>query len=79
MASLVTTKGIISSSKGWTAQYANHRPGVLCRTLGDAAQVLDAMKDPEEGYFDSDDVFGAAEAVRAERPVRELRGRGLET
>lgn len=59
VASLVTTKGIISSSKGWTAQYANHRPGVLCRTLGDAALVLDAMKDPEEGYFDTDDIFTA--------------------
>jgi amidase len=59
VASLVTTKGIISSSGGWTAQYANHRPGVLCRTLGDAALVLDAMKDPEAGYFDPDDVFTA--------------------
>jgi amidase len=59
VASLVTTKGIISSSGGWTAQYANHRPGVLCRTLGDAALVLDAMKDPEAGYFDADDVFTA--------------------
>jgi Asp-tRNA(Asn)/Glu-tRNA(Gln) amidotransferase A subunit family amidase len=59
VASLVTTKGVISSSGGWTAQYVNHRPGVLCRTLGDAARVLDAMKDPSAGYFDSDDVFTA--------------------
>jgi Asp-tRNA(Asn)/Glu-tRNA(Gln) amidotransferase A subunit family amidase len=59
VASLVTTKGIISSDDGWTAQFVNHRPGVLCRTLGDAARVLDAMKDPETGYFDSNDFFTA--------------------
>jgi Asp-tRNA(Asn)/Glu-tRNA(Gln) amidotransferase A subunit family amidase len=57
VASLVTTKGVISSSAGWTAQYVNHRPGVLCRTLGDAALVLDALKDPDKDYFDPDDVF----------------------
>lgn len=59
VASLVTTKGIISSDQGWTAQFTNHRPGVLCRTLGDAARVLDAMKDPEAGYFDTNDIFSA--------------------
>lgn len=59
VASLVTTKGVISSDQGWTAQYTNHRPGVLCRTLGDAAKVLDAMKDPERGYYDPDDIFTA--------------------
>jgi amidase len=59
VASLVTTKGIISSDGGWTAQYTNHRPGILCRTLGDSARVLDAMKDPEDGYFDPDDIFTA--------------------
>lgn len=59
VASLVTTKGIISSDRGWTAQHINHRPGVLCRTLGDAARVLDALKDPETGYFDPDDMFSA--------------------
>jgi Asp-tRNA(Asn)/Glu-tRNA(Gln) amidotransferase A subunit family amidase len=57
--SLVTTKGVISSDDGWTAQFVNHRPGILCRTLGDAARVLDAMKDPETGYFDSSDFFTA--------------------
>jgi amidase len=59
VASLVTTKGIISSDDGWTAQFVNHRPGILCRTLGDAARVLDAMKNPETGYFDSNDFFSA--------------------
>lgn len=59
VASLVTTKGIISSDGGWTAQYTNHRPGILCRTLGDTANVLDALKDPEDGYFDPEDIFTA--------------------
>jgi Asp-tRNA(Asn)/Glu-tRNA(Gln) amidotransferase A subunit family amidase len=40
-ASLVTTKGIITSDRGWTAQHINHRPGVLCRSVADTAQVLD--------------------------------------
>jgi amidase len=59
VASLVTTKGVVSSDRGWTAQYTNHRPGVLCRNLGDAARVLDAIKDPDTGYFDTRDIFTA--------------------
>jgi Asp-tRNA(Asn)/Glu-tRNA(Gln) amidotransferase A subunit family amidase len=57
--SLVTTKGLISEDRTATAQFINHRPGVLCRTLKDAARVLDAMKDPQQGYFDSRDMFTA--------------------
>jgi amidase len=59
VASLVTTKGVITSDRGWTAQHINHRPGVLCRSLGDAAKVLDALKDPQRGYFDPNDPFTA--------------------
>jgi Asp-tRNA(Asn)/Glu-tRNA(Gln) amidotransferase A subunit family amidase len=33
------------------------RTGILCRTLADCAKVLDALKDPEEGYYDSRDPF----------------------
>jgi amidase len=69
VASLVTTKGLISSDRGWTAQHVNHRPGVLCRTLGDAALVLDAMKDPERGYFDPNDAFTALpKALISDKP-----------
>ena len=25
-----------------TAQFGNHRPGAICRTIGDAARVVDA-------------------------------------
>jgi acetyl esterase/lipase len=31
------------------------RTGILCRSLGDCAKVLDALKDPERGYYDPRD------------------------
>ena len=33
------------------------RTGILCRTLQDCAKVLDALKDPKEGYYDARDPF----------------------
>ena len=33
------------------------RSGIHCRTLTDCAKVLDALKDPEEGYYDPRDPF----------------------
>jgi amidase len=33
------------------------RSGILCRTLGDCAKVLDALKDPVEGYYDPRDPY----------------------
>ena len=33
------------------------RTGILCRTLVDCAKVLDALKDPEAGYYDPRDPF----------------------
>jgi amidase len=59
VASFVTTKGLTSEFGSATADFINHRPGVLCRTLGDAARVIDAMKDPKKGYFDTRDFFTA--------------------
>jgi len=35
----------------------NDRSGIHCRTIGDAARVLDAMKDPVNGYYDPRDIF----------------------
>src|SRR5262250_1516940 len=35
------------------------RSGILARTLADCAKVLDAFKDPEEGYYDPRDLFTA--------------------
>jgi amidase len=33
------------------------RSGILCRTLGDCARVLDALKDPVAGYYDPRDDY----------------------
>jgi Asp-tRNA(Asn)/Glu-tRNA(Gln) amidotransferase A subunit family amidase len=33
------------------------RTGILARTIGDAAKVLDALKDPEAGYYDPRDAY----------------------
>jgi amidase len=69
VASFVATKGLTSEFGSATADFINHRPGVLCRTLGDAARVIDAMKDPKEGYFDSRDFMTALpHALSAKEP-----------
>jgi Asp-tRNA(Asn)/Glu-tRNA(Gln) amidotransferase A subunit family amidase len=69
VSSFVTTKGLTSEFGSMTADFINHRPGVLCRTLGDAAKVIDAMKDPKEGYFDTRDFFTAQpRALSASKP-----------
>jgi amidase len=57
--SFVTTKGLTSEFGSVLAAFINHRPGVICRTIGDAARVMDAMKDPDGSYFDSRDFFTA--------------------
>jgi Asp-tRNA(Asn)/Glu-tRNA(Gln) amidotransferase A subunit family amidase len=33
------------------------RSGILCRTIADCAKVLDALKDPVEGYYDRRDPY----------------------
>jgi Asp-tRNA(Asn)/Glu-tRNA(Gln) amidotransferase A subunit family amidase len=33
------------------------RTGILCRTISDCAKVLDALKDPENGYYDPRDPY----------------------
>lgn len=35
----------------------NDRTGIVCRSITDSAKVLDALKDPVEGYYDPRDVF----------------------
>lgn len=57
--SFVTTKGLTSEDVTATAAFINHRPGAICRTLDDAARMVDAMKDLKEGNFDSRDFFTA--------------------
>jgi Asp-tRNA(Asn)/Glu-tRNA(Gln) amidotransferase A subunit family amidase len=33
------------------------RSGIICRAIADCAKVLDALKDPEQGYYDPRDPF----------------------
>jgi amidase len=33
------------------------RTGIHCRTIADCAKVVDALKDPDEGYYDPRDIF----------------------
>jgi len=39
------------------ADIYNDRAGIHCRYVGDSAKVLDALKDPVNGYYDPRDVF----------------------
>lgn len=57
--SLVTTKGLTSEDGTMTARFINHRPGAICKTIEDSARVIDAINNPEQGYFDSKDIFTA--------------------
>ena len=38
------------------ADIHNDRAGIHCRSVTDGAKVLDALKDPEDGYYDARDV-----------------------
>jgi amidase len=39
------------------ADIYNDRAGIMCRTVRDASKVLDALKDPKNGYYDPRDIF----------------------
>ena len=59
IATLFTTAGVLPGSGGIGNQWFYDRAGVHARTLGDAVRVLDALKDPSAGYYDSLDPFTA--------------------
>jgi amidase len=59
IATLLTTKGLLPDNGGIGYQWFNDRAGIHARTLADAARVLDALKDPAVGYYDSRDPFTA--------------------
>jgi amidase len=59
IAMLLTTKGLTPDSGGIGYQWLNDRAGIHARTLTDAARVLDAIKDPENGYYDPRDPYTA--------------------
>jgi Asp-tRNA(Asn)/Glu-tRNA(Gln) amidotransferase A subunit family amidase len=39
------------------AEIYNDRAGIHCRSIADAVKVLDALKDPVNGYYDPRDIF----------------------
>ena len=57
--SLLTTKGVIPYGGGIGANPLVDRAGITCRTVKDSALVLDALKDPQLGYFDPKDIYTA--------------------
>jgi len=63
VAMILTTKGLLPDSGGIGNQFFNDRAGIHARTLADAAIVLDAIKDPQRGYYDPRDPFTALPKV----------------
>ncbi len=56
---LVTTKGLMPYGGAIGADPYLDRAGIQCKSVKDAASVLDALKDPEHGYFDARDMYTA--------------------
>ncbi len=56
---LVTTKGLMAYGGAIGADPYLDRAGIHCKSVRESAQVLDALKDPERGYFDPRDVYSA--------------------
>ena len=59
IALILPTKGLMTDSGGIGNQAFIDRAGIHTRTLSDAARVLDALKDPEHGYYDAADIYAA--------------------
>ena len=55
----VTTKGLMQYGGSIGVEPYLDRAGIHCRTVNDAAMVLDALKDPERGYYDPRDIYTA--------------------
>ena len=55
------------------ADIHNDRAGIHCRSVTDSAKVLDALKDPVNGYYDPRDVFTTVPRASV-RTVRRQRG-----
>jgi Asp-tRNA(Asn)/Glu-tRNA(Gln) amidotransferase A subunit family amidase len=56
---LVTTKGLLPYGGSIGAEPYLDRAGIHCRTVRETAMVLDAVKDPQRGYFDPRDIYSA--------------------
>ena len=58
VALLLPHKSMISFQGGAIgADVHNDRSGIHCRSITDSAKVLDALRDPANGYYDPRDVF----------------------
>jgi Asp-tRNA(Asn)/Glu-tRNA(Gln) amidotransferase A subunit family amidase len=69
IALMLTTKGLMPDGGGIGNQWFTDRAGIHARTLVDAVKVLDAVKDPKTGYYDSHDPYTAiARALVPESP-----------
>jgi amidase len=55
----VTTKGLLPYGGSIGAEPYLDRAGINCRTVKDAAMVLDGLRDPTHGYFDPRDIHSA--------------------
>lgn len=65
---LVPTKGMISYGGGIGANPYQDRPGINCKSVKDAATVLDAFRDAKTGsYFDARDAYTALPRVIASK------------
>ena len=82
--SLLTTKALIPYGGAIGSNPLVDRAGLNCRTVKDAALVLDALRDSELGYFDPRDIYTALpEALASNEPyadsvVEEVPGDGDE-
>jgi Asp-tRNA(Asn)/Glu-tRNA(Gln) amidotransferase A subunit family amidase len=59
---LVVTKGLTPYGGAIGADPYDDRAGIQCRTVNDAARVLDALRNPEGNFFDSRDMYTALAA-----------------
>ena len=67
--SLLTTKGLIPYGGAVGSNPLVDRAGLNCRTVKDAALVLDALRGSEHGYFDPRDIYTAVpEALVSTEP-----------
>ena len=56
---MVTTKGLMGYGGAIGADPYLDRAGIHCKTVRDTAMVLDALKNPQRGYFDPRDIYSA--------------------
>ena len=56
---LVTTKGLVPYGGSVGVEPYLDRGGINCRTVEDAARVLDAFRNPDRGFYDPRDIYSA--------------------